>query len=264
MKKLGLLFITFIVLTVLAACGGDSSENAEGTDGGESKVLKAGTTAQSYPNGYEEDGELIGFDVEVLETIAENLGYEVEWTKTDFAGLMGQLETGRIDTIANIVAVTEERAEKYHFSEPYAYAGATIVTHEDNDYTSLDQLKGKEVSGVLGSNNVKNLENYDPEIIPRTYETRDGAMNDAINKRVDGYVNSKSALIAEIELGDLPLKFVGDPFVYEDIAFPFVKDEEGAALRDEFNAELEKLREDGTLTELSEKYFSGEDITIKE
>lgn len=111
---------------------------------------------------------------------------------------------------------------------------------------------------------MKNLENFDPDIIPKTYENRDGAMNDAINKRVDGYVNSKSSLIAEIEKGNLPLKFVGEPFVYEDVAFPFLKNKDGEALAEAFNAEIKKLREDGTLTEISKKYFADEDITVKE
>ncbi|MEH7181047.1 transporter substrate-binding domain-containing protein [Neobacillus vireti] len=264
MKKKFALIISMALLLFLAACGGGANESSEkGGEKEEKKVIRAGSTAQSYPNGYEEDGKLVGFDVEVLETVAANLGYEVEWVKSDFAGLMGQLETGKIDTVANFVAVTPERKDKYNFSETYAYAGATIVTHKDNAYDSLEDLKGKTVSGVLGSNNVKNLQNFDPEIIPKTYETRDGAMNDAINKRVDGYVNSKSSLIAEIEKGDLPLKFVGDPFVYEDIALPFVKTEQGEKLSEEFNAEIKKLREDGTLTELSKKYFANEDITVK-
>ncbi|WP_152656907.1 transporter substrate-binding domain-containing protein [Oceanobacillus sp. CFH 90083] len=263
MKKLVLLLGSIVLLTALAACGGGADGSTEEANG-DNRVLRAGSTAQSYPNGYEEDGKLVGYDVEVLEKVAENLGYEVEWVTTDFSGLMGQLETGRIDTVANFVAVTEERSEAYHFSVPYAYAGATIVTHEDNDFTDLEQFKGRTVSGVLGSNNIKNLEEFDPEIETRTYETRDGAMNDAINNRVDGYVNSRSALIAEIELGDLPLKFVGDPFVYEDISFPFQQNEEGEALRDEFNEEIENLREDGTLREISEKYFAGEDISVQE
>lgn len=264
MKRRFALIISFALLLLLAACGGTTEKSGGSEASKEKKVLRAGSTAQSYPNGYEEDGKLVGFDVEVFEKVAENLGYEVEWVKSDFAGLMGQLETGKINTVANFVAVTEERKQKYNFSEPYAYAGATIVTHKDNDYDSLEDLKGKTVSGVLGSNNVKNLEKFDPEIIPKTYETRDGAMNDAINKRVDGYVNSKSALIAEINKGDLPLKFVGEPFLYEDIAFPFVKTEEGEELSKAFNAEIKKLREDGTLTELSKKYFSDEDITVKQ
>ncbi|MED3961294.1 transporter substrate-binding domain-containing protein [Niallia taxi] len=260
MKKKLLVLITMAVMLLLAACGSGNEESGDSNK----KVLRAGSTAQSYPNGYEEDGKLVGFDVEVFEKIASNLGYDVEWVKTDFAGLMGQLETGKIDTVANFVAVTDERKAKYNFSEPYAYAGATIVTNKDNDFDSLDDLKGKTVSGVLGSNNVKNLENFDPEIIAKTYETRDGAMNDAINNRVDGYVNSKSSLIAEIEKGDLPLKFVGDPFVYEDVSFPFAKTEDGEKLAEAFNTEIKKLREDGTLADLSKKYFAGEDITVKE
>jgi len=268
-KKIFGVFISILVIGIIAACGNSSTsdENTEeeNTQEEESeKVLRAGSTAQSYPNGYEEDGELVGFDVEVFETIADNLGYSVEWVKADFAGLMGQLETGRIDTIANVVAITPERLEAYNFTEPYSYAGVTIVTHEDNDYEEVEELYGKSVSGVLGSNNVKNLNEHHPDIEAKTYETRDGAMNDAINKRVDGYVNTKTSLIAEIDKGDLPLKFVGDPFTYEEIGFPFLKNEEGDQMIELFNEELEKLRNDGTLKEISEKYFAGEDISVKD
>ena len=250
---------------ILGACGNNNEDQGADKTGNEEKVLRVGSTGQSYPNSYQEDGKLIGFDVEVIETAAKNLGYTVEWTLSDFSGLMGQLEANKIDTVANAVAITPEREEKYSFSDPYAYAGAQIVTHKDNDQiNTLEDLKGKTVSGVLGSNNVKNLQNYDKngEIEIRTYENRDGAMNDAINKRVDGYINSRSTLLAEIEKRDLPFKFVGDPVAYESVAFPFVKDEKGTGLQEEFSAEIQKLREDGTLTAISEKYFK-EDITVK-
>lgn len=262
MKKgyLGLISLLIFSLVLAACSNSGSGNNADG-----SSVLRVGATGQSYPNSYKDGDKLVGFDVEVIEVIAENLGYTVEWTNTDFSGLMGSLETNKIDTIANVVAVTPERREKFDFSEPYSYAGVTIVTHEDNtEITSLDDLKGKTVAGVLGSQNVRNLQSFDTnsEINVRTYETRDGAQNDALNKRVDGYVNSKSSLLAEINRNDLPLKFVGDPFHYEDIAFPFVRNEANAELIEKINAELQNIREDGTLKELSEKYF-GEDITVK-
>ncbi|KGR79291.1 amino acid ABC transporter substrate-binding protein [Ureibacillus manganicus] len=267
MKKISFLLILTLVVGILAACGGNeegtTNEGSNQTE--EKKVIRAGATGVSYPNSYKENDKLIGFDVEVLEIAAANLGYEVQWVNSDFSGLLGQLETGKIDTIANAVAVTEERKGKYDFADPYSYLGITIVTHEENDQiNSLEDLKGKTVSGVLGSNNVKNLEAYDKngEIGIRTYETRDGAMNDAINKRVDGYVNSKPALLAEINKGNLPLKFVGDPFVYEAVAFPFVKGT-NEELREALSAEVQKLHEDGTITELSIKYF-GEDVSKKD
>lgn len=261
MKKTYLALISMLVLALLiTACSSSSSGGAE-----EKKVLRVGATGQSYPNSYKEGDKLVGFDVEVIEKVAENLGYTVEWTNTDFSGLLGQLETNKIDTIANVVAVTAERKEKFDFTEPYSYAGATIVTHQDNtNINTLDDLKGKTVSGVLGSQNVKNLQAFDKngEITVRTYENRDGAQNDVLNKRVDGYVNTRSSLLAEINKNKLPLKFVGDPFHYEDIAFPFVKNGDNAALIEQINGEIQKLREDGTLKQISEKYF-GEDITVK-
>jgi len=261
MKKTYLALISMLVLALLiTACSSSSSGGAE-----EKKVLRVGATGQSYPNSYKEGDKLVGFDVEVIEKVAENLGYTVEWTNTDFSGLLGQLETNKIDTIANVVAVTAERKEKFDFTEPYSYAGVTIVTHQDNtNINTLDDLKGKTVSGVLGSQNVKNLQAFDKngEITVRTYENRDGAQNDVLNKRVDGYVNTRSSLLAEINKNKLPLKFVGDPFHYEDIAFPFVKNGDNAALIEQINGEIQKLREDGTLKQISEKYF-GEDITVK-
>lgn len=261
MKKRYLtLTLTLVLVLMVSACSGSNAGGAE-----EKKVLRVGATGQSYPNSYKDGDKLVGFDVEVIEKIAANLGYSVEWTNSDFSGLLGQLETGKIDTIANAVAVTEERKAKYNFSIPYSYAGVTIVTHQDNtNINTLDDLKGKTVAGVFGSQNVKNLEKFDTkgEIKVRTYENRDGAQNDVLNKRVDGYVNAKSSLLAEIKKQNLPLKFVGEPFHYEDVGFPFVKKDENAALIEQINAEIQKLRDDGTLKQISEKYF-GEDITVK-
>lgn len=278
-KRLLFMFVLALFSVLLAACG-DSEEtkteenlkNTQATTSGstevtaEPKALRVGSTGQSYPNGYKEGDKLVGFDVETIEVIAEKLGYSIEWVNADFSGLMGQLESGKIDTIANAVGVTEERKEKYLFTNPYSYAGVTIVTHKDNtDINTLDDLKGKTVSGVLGSNNVKNLEKFDTngEIKIRTYENRDGAQLEVINKRVDGYVNAKASLLAEIQKNDLPLKFVGEPFIYEDVAFPFQKSAENEALVAEIDEIIQQFQEDGTLKAISEKYYGGEDITVK-
>lgn len=263
MKRISLAIPVLLLIALLSsAC----SSTSNGAAGEEKQTLRIGATGQSYPNSYKDGDKLTGFDVEVIETIAERLGYKTEWVNTDFAGLLGQLETGKIDTIANVVAVTEERKAKFDFTVPYSYVGVSIVTHTDNkDINTLEDLKGKTVAGVLGSQNVKNLQNYDAngEITVRTYENRDGAQNDALNKRVDGYVNSRNSLLAEIQKNKLPLKFVGEPFHYESVAFPFVKNEQNSALIVKLNEEIEKLRTEGALKQISEKYFGGEDITVK-
>ena len=259
MKKI-ITWFAAILLTSLSLIGCDDQSNHQTT---EQNIIKVGSTGQSYPNGYKQDGKLVGFDVEVTEAIANELGYKVEWVIAEFGGLMGQFDSGRLDTVANAVAVTAARQAKYDFSETYSFYGSQIVTHKDNNnINQLTDFNGKTIAGVLGSNHINNLKKAFPnnEITIKTYETRDGAMHDAEFQRVDGYVNSKPILLAEIKRKNLPFKLVGDPITIEQVAFPFNKDEKGQALREKFNQVIEKLRANGTLKNLSIKYF-GEDIT---
>ncbi|WP_307353020.1 amino acid ABC transporter substrate-binding protein [Paenibacillus polymyxa] len=256
MKKFLGIMIAGMLLVVLAACGNGTSSNGE-------KVLRVGATGQSFPNSFKEGDKLVGYDVEVLEAVAKNLGYKVEWTLTDFSGLMGQMEAGKLDTIANNVAVTDERKKVYNFTDKYSVLGTQVAVRADNNQiNTLDDLKGKTISAVLGSNNVKNFKAWDTkgEVTLKTYETRESAMNEVITGKVDGYINASTTLLAEIAKGKLPLKLVGDPISHDDVAFPFARTEQGDKLLKEFNAELQKLRDDGTLLKISEKYY-GEDVT---
>lgn len=252
-----------VLAATLALAGCNEEKTTPNQAAAAPKVLKVGSTGQSYPNGFKQEGKLVGFDVETTEAIAQELGYTVEWTTAEFSGLMGQLDSGRLDTVANAVAVTDARKAKYSFTQPYSYYGSQIVAHKDNAaINSWDDLKGKTISGVLGSNHLKNLQKQFPnnEVNVKTYETRDGAMYDLVYQRVDGYVNSKPILLAEIKRGNLPFKLVGEPLVIEEVAFPFAKDEKGEKLRQEFDQAITKLKENGKLKELSIKYY-GEDIT---
>ncbi len=260
MKKSIVLTLSVLVsLTLLSACDNQEKDSA----GQNEKVLRVGATGLSYPGAYKENGKLTGFDVELTNEIANNLHYKVEWVTSDFSGLMGQLEGNKLDTVANVVAITPARQEKYNFSDPYSYYGSQIVTSsQNNEINNLNDFDGKTIAGVLGSNHIKNLQKAFPNnnVTIRTYETRDGAMTDAINRRVEGYVNSGPILMAEIKRKNLPLKFVGQPLVVEAVGYPFHKDASGDAFRQQFNQALETLRQNGRLKALSEKYF-GEDIT---
>lgn len=263
MKRFLKLSILLFTLGLLAACG----DTASSSEASEDNVLRVGATGQSFPNAYQEGEELVGYDVEVFETIAKNLGYEVEWTLTSFDGLLGQLSTGKINTIANAFEYTEERAKEYNYSTPYAYTSTGIAIHEDSNYETVADLEGETVAGVLGSNKMTVLENYLEEtgldIEVTQYETRDGPQSDTIKKAIAGYVQGKPILEATIKKSDLPLKVLEDDLENSEIGFPFAQTEEGDELREAFNAEIENMREDGTLAEISEKYY-GYDISIQE
>ena len=103
----------FAAVFALAGCDEKESAVKSTTDSATAttKVLKVGSTGQSYPNGFKQDGKLVGFDVETTEAIAKELGYTIEWTTAEFSGLMGQLDSGRLDTVANAVAKPKKSGE---------------------------------------------------------------------------------------------------------------------------------------------------------
>ena len=162
--KLNALLIFVISINLLAACSNSTNSQEESTktasksETSDEKVIRVGATGQSFPNSYQEDGKLIGFDVEVLETIANNLGYKVQWTLAGFEGLVGQLGVGKLDTIANAFEYTEERAEQYNYSTTYSYTSTGIAVLKDSPYDSVKDLNGQTVAGVLGSNKINVLE----------------------------------------------------------------------------------------------------------
>lgn len=254
-----------VLLSILVLTGCDKSSVDEKSQQGDRAklILKIGTTGQSYPNGFKQDGKLVGFDVEVTEAIANELGYQVEWVTAEFGGLMAQLEAKRLDTVANAVAVTPARQEKYDFTQPYSYYGSQIVINSNNEnINTLADLKGKTISGVLGSNHINVLKKAFPndEVNIRTYETRDGAMYDLVYNRVDGYINSKPILLAEIKRNNLPFKLLGEPLVIESVAYPFNRDDNSQQLKVQFDQAIAKLKTQGVIAEIAEKYY-GQDIS---
>ena len=102
-KTIGVFAVTILAAGLIAGCGGSGEKKASPAP---EKIIKAGCTGVSYPDSFKENGKLTGYDVEILELAAKNLGYKVEWVNTDFAGLIGQLDSGKIDTIANNVSIT--------------------------------------------------------------------------------------------------------------------------------------------------------------
>jgi cystine transport system substrate-binding protein len=157
--------ITAFVLTAaaavaLTACssGGSAapSSTAEGDDYG---LVTAGTLTVATEGTYrpfsfhDESGDLVGFDVEIAEAVADKLGLEVVFQETQWDAIFAGLDAGRFDVIANQVSINPEREEKYLFSMPYTVSPGVIVVPEDDDsITSFDDLAGKTTAQSLTSN----------------------------------------------------------------------------------------------------------------
>ncbi|WP_422137517.1 amino acid ABC transporter substrate-binding protein [Endozoicomonas sp. ALC020] len=256
--------VTLAMSVVLAGCSDDQSAQTQaGNDEVKSSVVRVGMSGTYYPFTFMEQGELKGFEVDLWKEIASRLNKDVEFVTAPFSGLFGMLEAGQLDTISNQITLTEARAERYAFSEPYVYDGAQIAVHEDNnDIKSVDDLAGKRVAVNLGSNFEAILRQNDPEnkINVVTYDT--GIEQDVVLKRSDAFVMDRVSVMALIDKSDLPLKLAGEPIEILKNAMPFVNDQEGLALRDQVNSALAAMAEDGTLASISGKWFGG-DITAK-
>ncbi|WEV54681.1 transporter substrate-binding domain-containing protein [Leuconostocaceae bacterium ESL0723] len=256
--------IIIIIVVLLAAIGGwfyhSQHSKQSGSDSGQ-KTLKIGVTGTSFPTAYKNDGKLVGFDVDAINAAAKKAGYKVEWVTGEFDGLLGQLDNGKIDTVANDVAITPERQKKYQFSHIYNQEETTVAVNKDSSVNNLNDLAGKTVAGATASNNTKNLQNYNNKIQLKLYDARDVTYQALLSGHVDGVVNTRNNLEAIIKAKNYPWKVVPGSAATVQIALPFRKDDsESSTILKKLNPAIDEIKKDGTLKQLSEKYF-GYDAT---
>lgn len=264
MNKKTLFRIVVTAFLVTGALSGCADKEAAGSDNSLEKiqtegVLKIGTEGTYPPYSYHDEADnLVGFDVEVAKLIADKLGVEAEFVETKWDAMIAGLDAERFDIIVNQVSITEERLEKYDFSEPYTYIhGALIVNTENEEITAPEDLTGKKSAQSLTSNWAEDAEKYGAEIVG--VDGFEQAVELIVSKRADATINSEVALYDYLkQKPDAPIKKVAlldNPSV---VAIPIRKGEE--ALYQAVNEALLELKEEGALKELSLQYF-GADIT---
>lgn len=261
-----------IALGLTAACSGGGASDAGSptgagasgshADAGEDKgVMRVAGTGISYPHSFTEGTELVGFDTEVIEEAAERAGYSVEFTTMDFPGLLGAVNAGRIDTTATNMTWTPERGEVYVWTTPYAYDGVGFAAQQDReDLETLEDVVGRGVATGAGSTNELAVQDWmeatGNEVDLRSYDSSDAALQEVMVGRADLTAGPRGATIARIEKQGLELKTVGDLISFEQTRFPFADTEQGRRMAEDVSASLEEMHEDGTLSALSEKYFT--------
>lgn len=270
--------LMIVILSLLTACGAKSTvapaaseapaaATAAPTNSSEAanKVITIGTTGGFYPYVFKNtaDNKLEGYEVDIWEAVGEKIGYQIDWKTAEFAGLFGLLEAGKIDTIANSIAVTDARKGKYYFAEPYVYSGAQLVVKKGNDsIKTLADLKGKKIAVQSGTNFANLVKEADKEnqITVVNYESADGEFNDVALGRVDATFATRANALAQIKKTGLPLQLAGDQLTVIPAANPFVKNDTNKAFVEKVNKALETLRNDGTLAKISVKWFT-EDLS---
>ncbi|GAA1347133.1 amino acid ABC transporter substrate-binding protein [Arthrobacter roseus] len=271
MTRPRLSFLGLIMAATLAVAGCSSTEGDPSSPDSsaapttlqeiqDAGVITVGTEGTYRPFTFHENGtgELTGYDVEVMKAVAGKLGVKAEFEETQFDGIFAGLEAGRFDVIANQVTMTDERKEKYEFSEPYTVSSGVIVTRVDNKaIDSFDDLKGKTTAQSLTSNwyelakesgaNVQAVEGWAQSVTLLKQRRVDATINDKLTY-LDYQKNSP----------DDEIKIAAETEEKSYSALAFRKG--STEVVDAVNKALAELEQDGTLAEISNKYF-GTDVS---
>ncbi|MCD8223388.1 MAG: transporter substrate-binding domain-containing protein [Clostridiales bacterium] len=227
-------------------------------ESGEIVVAMEGTWAPwTY---HDEKDELVGYDVEVAQLIAEKLGVEVKFIEGEWDGLLAGLDDSRYDIMVNGVGITEERQEKYDFSTPYAYNRTAVIVRDDyNEINSMEDLNGKKTANTISSTYAMQAERYGAEVsgVDDLNQTIELLLSGRIDATLNAEVTFFDYVNAHPEAG---IRIAAYSDEVERVAIPVRKGDDSASLLATINDALAELSESGQLSELSEKYF-GTDIS---
>lgn len=255
-RSLALAAIVLALLTVLAACGGGSKNTLEQVkaDG----VIKFGTEGTYSPFSYHDKktNDLTGYDVEVSRAVAKEMGLKAEFVESTFDAIFAGLTSKRFDVVGNQVTVTPERQKLYKFSDPYTVSeGVIVVKSDNNSVKSVEDLKGLTSAQSSTTTFAKLAKDAGAKI--QAVEAFPQAITLVKQGRVDAVINDKLAVLEYLaSTGDKGVKIVAPVGEKTLQAFAFRNND--AALAKEFNKALDKLRADGTLAKISEKYFQAD------
>ena len=198
--------------------------------------------------------EYMGFDIDVARALAEEMGVEAEIINTAWDGIIPGLLSKQYDIIISAMTITEERAKKVKFSDPYYYAGQIIVVREEQ--TGLEQpeaLKGKKVGVQIGTTGDFAVSEIEGAEVVR-YDTIDLAVVALQNKNIDAVVSDAPTMASYVKEKE-DIKLSGDIFTAEEYGMAMRL--EDTELHEAVNAALAKLKESGKLQELMDTWTGG-------
>lgn len=243
MKKL---LITFLVLTLVFAFSAV----------GLTQTYTVGTSAGFPPFEYVEDGEIVGFDIDLMKAIGEEMGFEVNFKDIAFDSLIPALKTGNIDVVAAGMTITEQREEVVDFSNSYYSADQSIIVKEDSDKDISVIFGDKDISVQTGTTGdlwvTEKLQ--DKGILTgniKRYDTFVLCVSDLVNENVDAVVLDSPVANRYAEMR--PVEVVGIIVTGEN--YGLAVNNGNTELLDKLNEGLRKIRENGKMAEIIDKHF---------
>ena len=292
-KRLACLSCSLAMVLSLFGCSGsaeteepsatDDTPTAEGSSGEKTALqekwssleethLTVGTSC--VQTGWSQDdgsGNPEGMDIDVMQYICDYYGWDLEWYVAEYAALWGCVQNGLIDTIANLTTVNPERLDQYWFTNTYAWESYSIVSRAEDapENGDMNYWEGRTICGEAGSNATMTFETIRDQLAAEGVEVNELVLDSAsilipsvIQNQADGafMCTSTCAYIVEQQGYTDQTHIQNVEWQNMPIVYGFTRTEENKDIILAINDLLDEMHEDGTLAELSNKWF-GMDVT---
>ena len=269
MKKIvkysSLAALGLVAAGVLAACSGGDKKDSASSEAATSakKEIVVATNASPKPFNYEDNGELTGYEIEVVRAIFKDSDkYDVKFEKTEWSGVFAGLDADRYQMAVNNISYTKERAEKYLYAAPTAKnPNVLVVKKDDNSIKSLDDIGGKSTEVVQGTTTAKQLEDYNkqhadnPTVLNYTKADFQQIMSRLSDGQFDYKIFDKIGVETVIKNQGLDnLKVIELPSDQQPYVYPLLAKGQDE-LKSFVDKRIQELYKDGTLEKLSKQFF---------
>lgn len=261
LKKVTRLFSVAILLVsvsiILFGCGTGSDDSKSGSsnagEGGKKKFIVATDAAYAPMEYMDENGNIVGIDIDIVNAIAEAAGIEVEYKNTGWDPLFPAVNSGEVDFAVSSITITEDRQKEFDFTDPYFKANQLILVPEDSDVTKFEDLKDKRVSAQISTTGhivVQGLlGKTSKNIVPA--ETMPFAITEMINGNADASVGDNAVIIDyQKNNPNVKLKLIEDES-FETEYYGLMVKKGNKEVLDLLNEGIKKIKENGKLKEIT-------------
>lgn len=218
------------------------------------KKLYVGTNAEFKPYEYLEGDKIVGFDIELMEAMGKEIGYEIKWNNMTFDGLLPALQMGKIDAVIAGMSPTAERKKAVDFSKPYLNfktGHSVIVRANETTIVKKEDLNGKTAGVQLGTKQEELAKALGANIV--RYDSFTGALLALKQNKIDAVVLDEQASAKYLKT--MPEVKVADTIYDEDPGESIAVKKGNQKLIEELNSAFDKVVENGTYAKILEKYF---------